>query len=118
MRPLNLNTAIKHFYCTICTLVYNDLPSNLVWLQRIRRYSKNNSFFDYISPHCDLDPEDNNPFPRPTPAHDDAVPLQVWLNRMSSSDDIFKTKPAHMDTVIPKYPTKLGVVVGEGGWVE
>ena len=56
------------------------------------------------------------PNPHDTPAHDDAPPLQVWLKRLGSSDDIFKTKPAHMDTAIPKYPTKLGVEGGGGGW--
>ena len=42
VETFELNTAIKYCYWTVCTLVYNDLPSNLVWLQRIRRYSTNN----------------------------------------------------------------------------
>ena len=36
---------------------YDAVLSNQIWLQtdqHFRRYSRNNNFFDYISPHCDL----------------------------------------------------------------
>ena len=44
------------------TLAYDAVLTNQVWLQmdqQFRRYSKNKSYFDYVSPRCDLDIEDS-----------------------------------------------------------
>ena len=47
----------------------------------------------FISPYCVLDLKDSNPiFLHETPAHNDAPPYQVWLQKLSSSKDIFWTK--------------------------
>ena len=41
--------------------------------------------FDYMSPHYDLDLEDNKPiFLHDTLAHDDAPPYQGWFKKFSS----------------------------------
>ena len=50
--------------------------------QQLRRYSKK-SYFYYITLHCDFDLEVSTPlFMHDTPAHDDAPPNQVCLQKV------------------------------------
>ena len=44
---------------------------------------------DYISPHCDFELEDSKPvFLYGTLAHDDALPYQVWLQKVLTDEKI------------------------------
>ena len=64
------------------TPAYDGVLSNQVWLQtdqQFRKYSKNKSYFHYISPCCDLDTEDSEPiFQHNTLPYDNIPPYQVW----------------------------------------
>ena len=49
------------------------------------------SYFDYTSPHSDLDLEDSIlMFAHHTPIHDDAPPHQVWLQKVPSRQSLKK----------------------------
>ena len=57
---LTLNAVIKFFPQD--TLAYDDVSWDQLWLprnQQFRKYSRK-SYFDHMSPHCDLDLEDSN----------------------------------------------------------
>ena len=50
--------------------------------QHFRRYSKKSHTW-LCKPHCDLDLEVSTPIsPHDTPAHDDALPYKVWLQKV------------------------------------
>ena len=90
----DLDTNILNLYCDSNfernnpvlpqdTLAYEVVLPNQVWLQmdqQFRRYSKKQSYFDYISPCCDLDIEKSNQFFLfDTLPHDNTPQYQVWL---------------------------------------
>ena len=69
------------FFFSQDTLAYVDVSSDQVCLprnQQFRKYSRK-SYFDLMSPCCDLDLEDRkNFFLHDTLAHDAASPYQIW----------------------------------------
>ena len=61
------------------TLSYDAILPNQIWLQtnqQFRRYNRK-SYFDPMSPRCDLDLE-HKKSPHDTLAHDVASPYQIW----------------------------------------
>ena len=51
--------------------------------------------FDYMSPHCDLDPEDSKLiFSQDTLACDDVSPYQVWLQKVRQLKRYCPEKPS------------------------
>ena len=77
------------------------------------------SYFDYISPRCDLDIEGSEPvFPHDTSPHDNTPPYQVWLKMVEQFRRYRPDKIRHTDkrpdgqsesNVLP------GIYKGEGG---
>ena len=68
---LGCDTDLEHSNPTGHFFAYDDLHSNWVWLQkthwfRTNKYIVETVYFDYISPHCDLDLEDRIPYFRMT----------------------------------------------------
>ena len=61
-------------------MLYYQTKSGCKWTSCLEdRLEQKLSYFDYISPHCDLDIEDSEPiFLLDTLACDAALPYQVW----------------------------------------
>ena len=76
----------QQFNCSKDAPAYNDVPSNKVWCEtdhKYRRYSKKQSYSDYISPCCDLNLEDSKTifFLLDTISSASTPPYQFWLQK-------------------------------------
>ena len=77
------------------TSVYDDIPSNSVWMQKrsaVQKIQYKQSHFDSTSPHCDLDLEQSNTFfSKDTPVHDDILSNLVGCKTDHRSEDTVET---------------------------
>ena len=95
---LTLN-AVIHFFPQD-TLAYNAVLPNQVWLQMDQQFGRytRKSYFDYKSPHCDLDTGDHEPIILPdTMPHDNTPSFQVWLKMTELFRRYRPDKIEHMD---------------------